>query len=323
MIGTLIVGLGWMGCSCDEGFDSGINLSHSALASSLKEFDLLGGVDKKLLAREAFEKKFHKDTFDDVIIAITEKCPSLIIVATDTASHYSTLRDIAAAGEHSSVSVVVCEKPCGNSANALEDLNSVYEKLGIRLFINYHRRALAETVKLKELVADLLPRTFFSGVCWFTNGVLNNASHFIDLVSFLFPQARLRLTSVLSSEKGVRFVLTGTCVEIIFIEVQSVPFEYCEIELVYDAGVLRYGGGGRYLRHGHVVNDPIYNGYNVISPLADFLHSSLDEATSKVFGEINRVFCGQKTTLCTGLEAVSTLRIIEQIQGQEKEGNIR
>ena len=186
MISTLLTGLGRIGQLYDYNLPSDkFNLSHAQALTSDKRFNLLAGVDINSDHRQRFETKFGKPALCDLSELKGFPNPELVVIATPAETHEKVVLDLL---ECVSPRAILCEKPLSYDLKQSEKIVKECEYRGVDLFVNFIRRTDPAILKLKSMLNKNKLSTTFSGICWYSRGLYNTGSHFVDLFQFLFGQ---------------------------------------------------------------------------------------------------------------------------------------
>ena len=109
----------------------------------------------------------------------------LISITTPTSTHAEYLKKIL---ERFS-GVVICEKPVVGLLGEIDDLSSGYERSASKVLVNYIRRYQPGYKKAKEKLEKRPDRFSFKEIIIkYRRGILNNASHAVDLLEYLYDQ---------------------------------------------------------------------------------------------------------------------------------------
>ena len=109
----------------------------------------------------------------------------IISIATPSITHFEYLKDIL---NHSS-SVVICEKPAVSSSKQADELLIVYKSAGSKVLVNYMRRYQPAYELMKERLSHSFDRTCLRAInVKYCRGFLNNASHAVDLLEYLYDE---------------------------------------------------------------------------------------------------------------------------------------
>ena len=106
-----------------------------------------------------------------------------MVVATPTATHTSTIEQILSC---LNPKAILCEKPLSYSHTEAVKLVKKCKLMNVKLFINYIRRTEPSIQHLRTLLSKDTFNSPFHGICWYSHGLYNSASHFCDLFCYLF-----------------------------------------------------------------------------------------------------------------------------------------
>ena len=184
---SLIIGLGRIGQELDYSLDNRLfQQTHASAYHSHPAFQLVGGVDNEHAKRLQFEQKYNTPAFDSVDTAMSQLKPSVVSVATPTGSHLHIFQSLI---PHKPQAVLL-EKPIASSAAEARQLLTLAADNQIAVMVNYVRRYEPGTQQLKTLLDNGLIGVLNKGVVYYSNGIKNNGTHFIDLLMYLLGPAR-------------------------------------------------------------------------------------------------------------------------------------
>jgi hypothetical protein len=192
---VLLVGCGNIGALYDINNEEILTY---AKAFSLKECEVfVHDLNEDLLTR--ITNKYHYNPiFKESDLDFSSF--DLICIATNTNSHFPYLIK----SMKSNVSTIICEKPISNTINELDQLKKEYSQGNTKIFVNYIRRFQPSYFKLKELIKNNRNRKLASVNFRYKKGFLNNGSHGLDLIQFLFD-TELKLNNCFMYEKVYDF----------------------------------------------------------------------------------------------------------------------
>ncbi len=109
----------------------------------------------------------------------------IISICTPTTYHFQVLHDAIAAG----VKTVICEKPVSNDEKEIQLLKEKYSTGKTKILVNYIRRFQKAYSDLKTDLKQILAVEQLSNISIkYQRGFINNCSHAIDLLEYLFDQ---------------------------------------------------------------------------------------------------------------------------------------
>ena len=95
--------------------------------------------------------------------------------------HSLTLKEVLA---HSTPKLILCEKPLAYDLDEAGEMVEACESAGVKLFVNYMRRADPGAIEIKARIESGQIATPIKGVAWYSKGFLHNGSHFFNLLEF-------------------------------------------------------------------------------------------------------------------------------------------
>ena len=171
--------------------------SHSYSILNNKCFKLVGGVDNLKKNRDKFEKKFKLPVYKKIPKDLYKNL-GLIVIASNTQSHYQILKNIL---QNCSFKTILCEKPFTENYYKAQKINELNKKRKNKIFVNYNRQSLPSLKKLKSIITN--DKSFFFGKVIYPSGVINNCSHFLHLFFHLF--GNIKKIKILSNTKFFKF----------------------------------------------------------------------------------------------------------------------
>jgi hypothetical protein len=162
----------------------------------------------------------------------------LISISTPTPTHFSYLKKILP----QSSSVIICEKPVISFSTNVDELMNVYKSSDSKVLVNYMRRFQPGFQQLKEKLKSEFARDHVrTFIVKYSRGFLNNASHAVDLLEYLYDEPFDFLNFHIQKMELDSFdydpTLTGSCLyldqPVSFIGVTDVNYSIFEIEIFY------------------------------------------------------------------------------------------
>ena len=161
-----------------------------------------------------------------------------MIVAVDTSQHFQVLSKILKL--KLKPKIVICEKPLTNNLKFSKIIISEFKKNKIKLIINYQRRWDKKNIFIQKKIKNNYFGEFKSGYCSYSKGILNSASHFIDLFTSFFDNLNIKKLNGLSfdnfsnKDRTEHFVLcTNKKKTISFLPINSDENKNSEIKLFF------------------------------------------------------------------------------------------
>lgn len=246
MIRVGLVGLGRIGYRYDCERDDLI-ISHFKAIMDNRNFKLCWVADEDAQNRARVLERIPQDcrVMSEVPVDRPETAVDLVVVATSTASHLSVVKQALAV----SPKAILCEKPVGVSLAESQEIARLCSEAGVPLYVNYMRRCEPAVQRIQKAITSGEMGDFYKAVCWYSGGIANNASHFIDLMQFWFGEIRQAEVLAPPRQAGadpdfdfrLAFEQGLSCY---FLAGSEADFGSKEIELLGTQGVLRYLRGG-------------------------------------------------------------------------------
>ena len=182
---TLIIGCGNIGGKFDSS-KQGIQrpLTHAGAYRNHGGFDLLACVDVDSDQAQTFQREWGiKESYlPTELSSLGKGAFDVISICSPTRFHEEHL--LAAAKLQPKL--VFCEKPLTETSLKSNEINNLYEAIGIVLAVNYTRRWDPVVIKMGEDISSGVWGEVRSVIGIYSKGILNNGSHLIDLLIFLF-----------------------------------------------------------------------------------------------------------------------------------------
>ena len=316
-IKTIIIGLGQIG----QGYDYDLNhekyiLTHSQAVQAHPNFELIGGIDLFDENRKRFQKKFNKPSFSEIDDVKKNADLDLVVVAVPTESHMDTVKKIVS---KLSPKLILIEKPLSFLFDEAQEIIRIAKEKNIHIAVNYIReyetihRELFERIKNDELGSSI------KVVCWYSKGIINNGSHFIQLLSN-FMGVVINIHIINEGRKWDNVDPEPT-VEIIyekgrayFIPVEEENYSLFEMEVVGPKGKIKYYNGGSHYDLWHVNTDPVFKNYKKLKVEPITIKTNINKYQYHVYNNIAEYFEGNSDLYCDGKAALKTAQILDQIQ---------
>jgi predicted dehydrogenase len=140
------------------------------------------------------------------------------------------------------IPVIICEKPISTNKNEIDELITLYGVSQSKVLINYIRRFQLSYQKLKNIIAILQKSDELSSVSIrYQRGFINNCSHALDLLQFLFHEEFIPVNFVINRKDFDHFendpTISGYCewmnANINILGLQNVKYSNFEIDLYF------------------------------------------------------------------------------------------
>jgi len=317
----LIIGLGQIGMDYDfDHVDNDLIYTHSKAIRKHSKFKLVGAVDTSPKQRDRFQERYALPVFDNPELAVQELKPDIVVISTPTQTHRTILLKVVNAYKPK---IILCEKPLSYDLSEAKNMVKLCKEAGIKLFVNYMRRVDRGVLEIKKRIEIGEISTPIKANVWYSKGLLNNGSHFLDLLSFWLGKAKStliinqgRLWNNFDPEPDLKIDFNlGTA---IFRSAWEESFSHYTIELLSRSGRLSYDYGGNHIEWQKKSKDPYFAGYSILNKHKEILKNSMDIYQLRVYDSIHKYSIGEKTTLCTGSESLESLKKIDLIIKQRR-----
>jgi predicted dehydrogenase len=318
-----VVGLGRIGQGYDYDLsDSGAVLTHARAYATHKGYLLVAGTDTDVGQRDRFTAQFEQPAYSDATSMMERHHPDVISICVPMEEHLTIFRQIIPFGPRA----VLCEKPMTGVLSEAKEMLRLAEANHCVLAVNYVRRFEPGVLALKEALRRGDAGEIEKGVCWYSKGIVNNGSHFINLLVFLLGD----VTEVRILDKGrdrtaddpepdVRLRFGKTPVYLLAAREEC--FSVGRIELMGTLAHVLYDDFGSSIRLRKAQGDPLFPGYRVLGPVSEEIATDLARYQWHVADHLYRHLMAGVPLQGDGRSAVETLAIIERIRQSFKEAN--
>jgi len=239
-----IVGLGRIGQGYDYDAAGGGERTHASAFAAHAGFQLVAGVDPDPAPRARFEAKFRRPTYADVAGLLARHRPHVVAIGVPTAQHAEVFHEVMAGTPRA----VLCEKPIAASVQDAKAMVAAAERHGCALAVNYIRRFDPGVAALKRAVDAGEVGAVYKASVWYSKGLLNNGSHFVDLLRLLLGE--VTSTELIDrgrdldgdAEPDFRLRFGDVSVTVLAAREECVPAG--EMTLMATAGTIRYAERG-------------------------------------------------------------------------------
>jgi predicted dehydrogenase len=308
-----VVGLGRVGMGYDYTCTDGSKvLTHAQAFRQHPRFVLTGGVDPDPQRRAQFTKKFAIPAFSspDELFAVVR--PDVVALAIPTTLHFAGFRTI----EQYPWRLLLCEKPIARNLNEARDMVERTAASGRKMAVNYMRRTEPGANTVRSMIRDGILGEVYKGTVWYSKGMLNNGSHFIDLLTHWLGEAcdvRVlsdgRVWDGVDPEPDVHIMFGAT--EVYFLAGREERFNLAEVELLGTEGKILYGRSGRNILHWKRCPDPANPGFTPLVGTPDVVPNDADRFQFHVLDDVARVLDGESLEAASnGQTALKTLETV-------------
>jgi predicted dehydrogenase len=318
-LSALVVGLGQIGM----GYDLSLNpaeyvLTHVRAFHQHPAYQLQGAVDLDPQKRAIFKSNYGVPAFATVDTAMAKVQPDVVAVATPTHWHAATMQEVLHAY---APKAILCEKPLAFDLSEAREMIQLASKRGCKVFVNYMRRAEPGVIEVKNRMSDGRIGSLEKGVVWYSKGLFNNGSHFLNLLQYWVGEVTDfqivqpgRMWSDVDPEPDV--LITFGSKRILFLAAKEENFSHYTVELLFSNGRLRYEqGGGKVIWQG-VGGDQALAGYSVLKDVETCLSTDMDHVQWHVADQLASSLAGEESEICSAVEALRTIEVLASIKAK-------
>ena len=310
-----VIGLGQIGQGYDYDWpDSSRILTHASGFHYHDFFRLVGGVDPNPESRMRFEKKYKRPAYDSIEALFLQESPQILSLAVPTQLHHTVFKEII---EHHPLAVI-CEKPIAASLKDALNMLALSDKHNCVLLINYMRRCDPGVLSVKKAIDQNEIGDIYKGVVWYSKGLLNNGSHFIDLLLYLLGDVHgmeiietgRRLNSN-DAEPDIR--LRFKKASIYFLSAHEECFSLNNMRLIGTQGEIHYAKSGNEISIRKTQPHPDYPEYYILKPNHELVYNDLQRYQWHVLEQLKNNLIDGTPIISDGKSAVKTMKVIEKV----------
>lgn len=314
---VLIIGLGKIGMGFDfNEKNNEIALTHAQSFNNNNNYNLVGGVDLDIKKRDSFSSKFKCPSFENIKNAMIALQPDIIVISTSTNMHLSNLNEVFLYGNPE---IIICEKPIAYEYSDSFRFNNLCKQKGSSLFINYFRRVEPGFLKILSMLKSGEIKPPFNGLCIYSKGLYNSASHFINLFEYFFGEVKniqIIRKNDYKFDPEPDFELIFEEGNIIFLNNKNDSVFLNNIELIMKNGKITFENGGLETFWKPFIDDPRYDNYKILKSSTKKIKNDFNKLQHYFVEQISLYLNNQPINLCTGDQALMTQKVLEQIKTQ-------
>ncbi|NPU86153.1 MAG: Gfo/Idh/MocA family oxidoreductase [Syntrophaceae bacterium] len=318
-----VVGLGQIGQGYDYNLSDGRTvLTHARAYTCHEGYEFVAAVDTDASQRKRFTECFGLPAYADMGTMMDRLRPEVVSLCVPTSLHLSSFRQIV----HFSPRAVLCEKPMTGTVSEAKEMLRLAEENRCSLLVNYIRRFEPGVLALRETLQRGDVGKIEKGVCWYSKGILNNGSHYIDLcryllggVTDLFVEENTWNIQDSDPEPDVRICFEQA--PVYFLAAREECFSVGRLELMGTAGQVLYDDFGETIRIRKSSADALFAGYRVLSRECIEIATDMSRYQWHVIDHLYRHLEAGEPFPSDGRSALKTLAVIEEIRKLCKESN--
>ena len=317
-LSVLIIGCGNIGGRFDEGGNHlGHTFSHAGAYSLNNNYSIDGCIDTDPNALKRFAKAWNISKAYSSIEELLKNNHryDVISICTPTNNH----KDSVLSAILLKPKLIFCEKPLGSNLNEVVKIVEACQKKNILLAVNYTRRWSDDILDLKKSIDNKEYGSLRSISGIYTKGLVNNGSHLLDLILFLFGD----LDFVARGNLVYDYFDTDPSIPLLLSTIDSSPvqisignnndYSHFEITFVFSKMIISMLDGG--LRW--CIRKPAKSSYfdNYITLGSEIIRKgSYPDAMKNAMQNIYEAVVGDETLHSTGQDSVNVFKLLEEIR---------
>lgn len=311
-----VVGLGKIGQGLDEDMNPhAYCLTHAQAFAHHPHFSLAGGIDSDSQSRGKFSLRFKVGAFSSVQDFARQNKADVWAVAGPTAKNFDIFKEVVA----TKPKLILMEKPLGENLSQAREMISMAKLAGVNLAVNFMRRTEPGVLQLKKFIHSGEIGTIEKAIVTYSKGLLNNASHFIDMMRFVLGESSQHqvlggLDQNYEGDPEPDFLIHFGKTPVYFLSAREKNYSVRDIEFLGSRGGLRYLRGGQKIYAYPVVESQVFRGYRFQALEGREISSQLDRSQYFVAEHIAQHLKQGTRLEISADEAFRTMEDVERIR---------
>lgn len=215
--------------------------------------------------------------------------------------------------------LIFCEKPVTQYAEDTKLLADKCRENNILLAINHTRRWDPKVEELKNDIERNVRGQLRSVIATYNKGILNNGSHLIDLMHYLFGDLNIEMTSnkvfdYLDDDPSVSALLTtSTGIPIHCVVGHAGDFALFEVQFIFSTGILSMRDGGLSWNVRSLVESDQFTDYKVLNKGED-IEGQYKLAMRRAVDNIYQALATAESLASDGASAYKAQKMCEEIK---------
>ncbi len=182
---AVVIGCGRVGATFE--MNSGVlkPASHAGALMANPRTELLALVDPDPQQLSKAGDYYKVAVYSDARACLLELRPDIVSIATPPGTH----EDMVALALELKIPLVICEKPVSETLEGAERMIALAKASQSTIIVNHQRRFLPLFREAKERIAAGELGNIEQVSCYYSNGLLNNGTHVVDLLHFLLDDS--------------------------------------------------------------------------------------------------------------------------------------
>jgi predicted dehydrogenase len=258
---AMVIGCGRIGGLNDESREGESPITHAGSFATHPGFDLVACIEPDDARRATFMRRW---TVQHGFCDLASFCASgidvdVVSLCTPSDTHDDYLRTLL----DSPMKLMFCEKPLTTKLDTSREIAAAYIDADRPLAVNYTRRWNQTLRALRDEIASGKWGHLISGSGFYTKGILNNGSHLVDLLLYLFGKVDVVATTGIRIDDdaddptldAVLRTANGAAIHIVGGDARA--FYMFELTMVMEYGVIALEAAGSVLRTRRRITSPL------------------------------------------------------------------
>jgi predicted dehydrogenase len=311
-----IVGCGSVGSEFDKVPGKKPIYTHAGAYYYHPKYQLVAGADIDESKLKSFSKKWNvKNVYKDFKEMLIHESLDILSICTAKEQHYQIVKRAVEKG----IKIIFCEKPFTGDVKKAEELIKLCARNKILLAINYTRRYTPGHQEVKKLIDRYALGKIQTVNCLYTKGIINNGSHVINLLQFLF--GNIKRVQALSPLTKCQEIKVDYNLDLLLYFpggfsafVKSLPARYFslfEIDIIGTLSRIKVTESGFNIRWYNMIKSKVFPGYRELDTQGQEFKSGMEEAMINALENIVDAYEKNTPLWCTGQDGLETIKVIE------------
>jgi hypothetical protein len=183
------------------------------------------------------------------------------------------------------------------------------------------RRSDPGLIKVRQMIGKGTFKGPYKGICWYTDGIFNNGSHFVDLLKFWFGNV-VDFKIIKKQNNKIFFLKSLDCepdveinfasAKIFFLSLNKENFSHNSLELIGANGRLRYERGLVEFQKSKADNN--FRGYFFVDKKILSIKSGHPFLQWHLADNIYKFLTGKDFSLSSSEDSYSTIQLLDKIR---------
>lgn len=311
---AIVVGLGTIGLGLDFTSPSDHIYTHVKALHRHPQFKLIAGVDPLEARRREFQNFTGLPSYESISQAIRVlNQVDLVVLATPTPIRLAVMQLSLALKPK----LFLVEKPLAANLDEAIEIINLCRCQRVMLAVNYFRFFLPSIQKVMAFANDLQFGPLTVGVCHYSGGLLNNATHFVSLLIQWYgtPVATLitgEKQFLDSRDANIPFRLNFANGSVLFLPHQ-VEYSIGELDMFFPRGRIQFLNYAEDVRVFQIAQDPCFPAYRRLLPLMPHPQSDLQHYQFEVYTALAQALAANSPESLNAANALETFKVCWEV----------